>query len=64
MNKNITFKENNNLNNIFKYEEFYLIKDNNVYKFIISKREKEVLIQCKNYEIKLNDNFINNIEFN
>ena len=58
MNKNITFTENNNLHNIFKYEEFYLIKENNVYKFIISKREKEVLIQCKNYEIKLNSNNI------
>ena len=47
----------NNLNeDILKYDEFYLIKENNAYKIIIEKLKNEILIKCKNYEIKLNNN--------
>ena len=41
---------------ILKYDDFYLIKDNNAYKIIIEKLEDEILIKCKNYKIKLNNN--------
>ena len=43
-------------NNILKYEEFYLIKQNSVYKIIIGQLKNEILIKCKNYEIKINNN--------
>ena len=47
----------NNLNeDILKYDEFYLIKENNAYKIIIEKLKNEILIKYKNYEIKLNNN--------
>ena len=50
VNGNIIFE------NLIEYEEYYLIKENNAYKFIIGKEENELIIKCKNYEIKLNNN--------
>ena len=46
----------NNNNQIFefKYEEYYLIKDNIIYKTIIEKIEKEIIIKIKNYIIIFN----------
>ena len=41
---------------IIEHEEYYLMKENNIYKFIIGKEENELIIKCKNYEIKLNNN--------
>ena len=48
--------ENILLENILKYEEFYLIKENNAYKFIVEEFKDEILIKYKNYEIRLNNN--------
>ena len=45
-----------NTDKILEYEEYYLIKGNNGYKFIIAKTEKEIIIRSKNYEIKVNNN--------
>ena len=36
------------------YQEYYLIKDNIVYKIIINKDNKEIYIKCKSYCISLN----------
>ena len=36
------------------YQEFFLLKDSNIYKLIIGKNKKEVFIKCKNYMIVLN----------
>ena len=41
---------------IIECEEFFLIKENSVYKIIIANRKSEILIKCKNYEIHLNNN--------
>ena len=41
---------------IIEHEEYYLMKENNIYKFIIGKEERRIIIQCKNYEIELNNN--------
>ena len=54
---------------LFDEQEFYLIKENNVFKFIIGKRIDEIFIKSNNYEIELNINeltiltksFFNNI---
>ena len=37
--------------NIEEYEEFYIIKDNRIFKFIVGKMESEIIINYKNYEI-------------
>ena len=50
---------NNKLfNSSFEYQEYYLIKENKVYKFIIYKGKIDIIIKCKNYEIKINCNNI------
>ena len=61
MNKNVTpkgdnIKENELYEKINEYEEYYLIKENNAFKFIVGKTDKYIIIRCKNYEIKLNNN--------
>ena len=50
--------ENNNkfYNNLIEYEEYFLVKENIAYKFIIGKRKNDIIIKCKNYGIKLNNN--------
>ena len=48
--------ENNIFENIFDYEEYYLIKEKAGYKFIIGKRSNVIIIKCKNYELTLNNN--------
>ena len=55
---NIISNENKLIENIMEMEEYYLIKDNNVFKIIIEKLNNEIIIKCKNYEIKLNNNNI------
>ena len=53
-------KSNLNENNIFedllRYEEYYLIKENFGYKFIIGKNSSDIIIKCKNYLITFNNN--------
>ena len=54
--------DNNNINNnkdsniIFEYENFYLIKDNNIYKFKVGKRYNDIIIKSKNYMIQITEN--------
>ena len=43
-------------NNIDEYEEYYLIKQNNVYKFIIETNQDELIIKHKYYYISMNYN--------
>ena len=50
------FSNKNKINETsLEYEECYLIKQKSVYKIIIWKLEKEIIIQCKNYKIKINE---------
>ena len=56
MDVNNTPKGNNLNQYILKYDEFYLIKENNAYKIKIGELKNQILIKCKNYEIKLNNN--------
>ena len=60
MNSEITTNKSNNENNIFEnlfdYEEYYLIKERVGYKFIIAKQSNDIIIKCKNYELTLNNN--------
>ena len=72
MYSNITTKENNENEfneHLFDVQDFYLIKENKVFKFIIGKRLDIIFIKSNNYEIELNINeltiltksFFNNI---
>ena len=62
MNSEIIIPNKSNLNeynifeNLFDYEEYYLIKEKIGYKFIIGKRANNIIIKCKNYELTLNNN--------
>ena len=48
--------EYNIFENLFDYEEYYLIKEKIGYKFIIGKRSDNIIIKCKNYELIFNNN--------
>ena len=48
--------DNKLFNSSFEYQEYYLIKENKVYKFIIYKGKIDIIIKCKKYEIKINNN--------
>ena len=50
----VTNIDNKLLNSSLEYQEYYLIKENKVYKFIIYKGKIDIIIKCKNYEIKIN----------
>ena len=39
--------------NIIDYQKYYLIKENSVFKFTILKRENDILIKSKKYELKI-----------
>ena len=54
-NKN-NLNEDNIFENIFDYEEYYLINEKAAYKFIIGKTSNGVIIKCKNYELTFNNN--------
>ena len=41
-------------NKIFEFQDYYLIKENSVFKIVIIKIEKILLIKCKSYQIQLN----------
>ena len=58
------YQENNNLYNI---QEYYLIKENIVYKFLIEKNDKNIITKCENYIISFNHNdlsFLTKIKWN
>ena len=42
------------INKIFDFQDYYLIKENSVFKIVIIKLEKILLIKCRNYQIQLN----------
>ena len=44
--------------NCLDYQNYYLIKDNSVYKFRVEKRNEEVAIICSNYEFVFNNNIL------
>ena len=52
---------NNLLINLEQYEEYYIIKENRVFKIIIKKRKNGIIIKYKNYETKLNINNLFNL---
>ena len=54
----VTNIDNKLLNSSLECQEYYLIKENKVYRFIIYKRKIDIIIKCKNYEIKINNNNI------
>jgi len=53
MEYNNNFQENIHL---YNYQEYYLIKENIVYKFFIEKNDNEIIIKSKNYLISFNHN--------
>ena len=61
----ITSVEYNNYNDyllnetILDYQEYYLSKESNIYKVIIYKRNKDIIIKCKNYQLSID---INNLQ--
>ena len=42
--------------NLDEYDEYYLIKDNKIYKFTIETNEDELIIKHKDYNINMNIN--------
>ena len=48
--------ENKSVNNSLKFKKYFLEKDNNKYKFMIIKRQKEIIFKNDNYENQFNDN--------
>ena len=53
---NDNIKEKKLNENLSEFEEYYLLKKNNIYKITIEKIKNEIIIRYKNYEIKLNNN--------
>ena len=43
-------------NKINNYQEYFLIKEKKIFKILIIKRSSDIIIKCKNYEIKINHN--------
>ena len=48
--------ENKSGNNSLKFKKYFLEKDNNKYKFMIIKRQKEIIIKNDNYENQFSNN--------
>ena len=48
--------EDNIVEKLFDYEEYYLIKEKSGYKFIIGRRSNDIIIKCKNYQFTLDNN--------
>ena len=63
--ESIQIRNNINNNNLFidleQYEEYYIIKENRVFKIIIKKRKNGIIIKYKSYETKLNINNLFNL---
>ena len=55
LNDNYSNKDNL-VENLFEYEEYYLIIEKSVHKIIIQKEKNELIINCRNYYNKLNNN--------
>ena len=59
MDQNIIYKNEKEddirFEKIYGYQEYYLIKENNAFKIIIEKTSNNIIIKCRNYEIKFNN---------
>ena len=51
-------QKNSNITNLNEYNEFYLNKENKIYRIIILRLRNEIVIKYNNYEAKLNCNNI------
>ena len=40
---------------LYEYQEFYLVKENNAFKIILEKSSNNIIIKCRNYEIQFNN---------
>ena len=54
--EDIELNINKDSNNLLECEEYFLMKENNIYKLIIEKRNNNIIIKCRNYNIKYNNN--------
>ena len=50
------FTNNEYYSNSFEYNEYFLLKENNIFRIIIRKLNNEILVKSKNYEIIFNLN--------
>ena len=55
------FNKNENYKNAIKYNEYFLINENNIFRTIIRTINNEILIKCRNYEIIFNFNTLLNL---
>ena len=55
------FNKNENYKNAIKYNEYFLIKENSIFRIIIRKIKNEILIKSRNYEIIFNFSTLLNI---
>jgi hypothetical protein len=51
----------NNENNPFEYQEYYILHNSSILKFIIIKTNQEIIIKSNNYEVKLNHKIIEDL---
>ena len=49
-------KEDNSINELYEYQEYYLVKEKNAFKIIVEKMKNNIIIKSKNYEIEFNNN--------
>lgn len=58
INSSNIYKQNNNqeILNCFYFQEYCLMKEIIVYKFIIENNDEVVFMKCKNYLISINQN--------
>ena len=65
---NISIQNDNEENTNYNYyQDYYLMKENIIYKIIIEKNDEEIFIHCKNYMISINQNdlsLLSKIQFN
>ena len=56
MGSKINLNKDNKFGNLLDYKEYYLIKEESVYNFLICKRSNDIIIKCQKYEVILNNN--------
>ena len=65
---NISIQNDNEENTNYNYyQDYYLMKENIIYKIIIEKDDEDMFIKCKNYLISINQNdlsLLTKIQFN
>ena len=58
---NLEKVNSNDNSNEYNYNEYYIIKDNIIYKILILKTNKKIIIKYKNYQNILDSNIISNL---